>query len=91
MSLSTAEYQALDHAHFLHPFTDHKRMHETGARIIQRAEGVYLWDSDGHQMLDAMAGLGGGAHDRDIQRIGRIQRGQLASGGFQASANARFR
>ena len=42
MSLSTAEYQELDHAHFLHPFTDHKRMHETGARIIQRAEGVYL-------------------------------------------------
>ena len=49
MTLTTAEYQALDHAHFLHPFTDHKRMHERGARIIERAEGVYLWDTDGHR------------------------------------------
>ena len=50
MTLTTAEYQALDHAHFLHPFTDHKRMHERGARIIERAKGVYLWDTDGHRL-----------------------------------------
>ena len=76
MSLSTAEYQALDNAHFLHPFTDHKRMHETGARIIQRAEGVYLWDSDGHQMLDAMAGLwcvNVGYGRKDLAEVARKQ------------------
>ena len=32
-------------------------MHERGARIIERADGVYLWDTDGHQLLDGMAGL----------------------------------
>jgi len=76
MSLSTAEYRALDNAHFLHPFTDHKRMHETGARIIQRAEGVYLWDSDGHQMLDAMAGLwcvNVGYGRKDLAEVARKQ------------------
>ncbi|MDP6950265.1 MAG: aspartate aminotransferase family protein, partial [Arenicellales bacterium] len=57
MTLTTAQYRALDRAHFLHPFTDHKRMHEAGARIIERADGVYLWDSDGNRLLDAMAGL----------------------------------
>ncbi|HJP06121.1 MAG TPA: aspartate aminotransferase family protein [Arenicellales bacterium] len=57
MTLTTAQYRALDRAHFLHPFADHKRMHEAGARIIERADGVYLWDSDGNRLLDAMAGL----------------------------------
>ncbi len=53
----TAGWQALDRQHFLHPFTDHKALHEHGTRVITRAEGVYLWDSDGNRLLDAMAGL----------------------------------
>ena len=57
MQQSTADWQALDSAHFLHPFTDHKQMHTKGARIIEKADGVYLWDSDGNKILDAMAGL----------------------------------
>ncbi len=58
MALSTAQYQELDSAHFLHPFTDHKQLHQKGARIIESAEGVYLFDSDGNRLLDAMAGSG---------------------------------
>ncbi len=54
---STADWQALDSAHFLHPFTNHKQMHAKGVRIIEKADGVYLWDSDGNKILDAMAGL----------------------------------
>ncbi|MDP6651801.1 MAG: aminotransferase, partial [Gammaproteobacteria bacterium] len=54
---STAEWQELDRAHFLHPFTDHKALHLAGSRIIERAEGIYLWDSDGNRILDGMAGL----------------------------------
>ena len=53
----TNGWQALDRQHFLHPFTDHKSLHETGTRIITRADGVYLWDSEGQRLLDAMAGL----------------------------------
>ena len=55
--LDTRGWQALDRQHFLHPFTDHKSLHETGTRVITRADGVYLWDSDGQRLLDAMAGL----------------------------------
>jgi len=53
----TAGWQALDRRHFLHPFTDTKALHATGTRVITRAEGVYLWDSDGRRLLDGMAGL----------------------------------
>lgn len=53
----TTELQALDSAHFLHPFTDHQGLARKGARIITRADGIYVWDSEGHQILDAMSGL----------------------------------
>lgn len=53
----TAEHQAIDSRHHLHPFTDYKQLGEKGARVITRADGVYLWDSDGRRMLDGMAGL----------------------------------
>ena len=49
--------RALDTAHHLHPFTDHKALGNKGSRIITRADGVYLWDSEGKQLLDGMAGL----------------------------------
>lgn len=56
-SSTTQTLRALDGAHYLHPFTDHKAMQEKGTRIIERAEGIYLWDSDGNRLFDAMAGL----------------------------------
>jgi len=54
---STADMQASDAAHHLHPFTDTAEINEKGARIITGADGVYLKDSEGNTMLDAMAGL----------------------------------
>ena len=56
-NLDTEQWQELDRLHHLHPFTDSKALHRTGSRIITRADGVYLWDSDGRKILDAMAGL----------------------------------
>jgi len=54
---TTRDWQAADAAHFLHPFTDHQGLARKGARIITRADGIHLWDSDGHRILDAMSGL----------------------------------
>ena len=54
---NTAELQAADAAHFLHPFTDFKGLAKKGSRIITRAEGIHLWDSEGQRILDAMSGL----------------------------------
>jgi putrescine aminotransferase len=54
---STRDWQAADAAHFLHPFTDFQSLAKKGSRIITRAENIYLWDSDGHKILDAMSGL----------------------------------
>ena len=54
----TAEWKSNDQRHHMHPFTDHKELGEKGGtRIITRADGVYIYDSDGHKILDGMAGL----------------------------------
>ncbi len=55
--VDTRAIQAMDSAHFLHPFTDFQDLNTRGARVITRAEGVYIWDSEGHKILDGMSGL----------------------------------
>ncbi len=54
---TTEEWVELDNRHHLHPFTDYKQLKEKGSRIVSRAEGPYVWDSEGAKILDAMAGL----------------------------------
>ena len=55
--LNTTEIQRIDSAHYMHPFTDHKGLAEKGARIMTKADGIYVWDSNGAKILDAMSGL----------------------------------
>ena len=49
--------QQKDRDHHLHPFTDHLELSKKGARVITKGKGVYIWDTEGHQILDAMSGL----------------------------------
>ncbi|MDF1751101.1 MAG: aspartate aminotransferase family protein [Alphaproteobacteria bacterium] len=57
-NLDASELVRLDLAHHMHPFTDHKSLAaEGGSRIIARADGVYLYDSNNNKILDGMAGL----------------------------------
>jgi putrescine aminotransferase len=53
----TQQWQAMSRDHHLAPFSDYKQLAATGPRIITRAQGVHLWDSEGHKILDGMAGL----------------------------------
>lgn len=54
---ATRDWQELDARHYLHPFTDFRSLAAEGCRVITRADGVYLYDTDGRQILDAMSGL----------------------------------
>ncbi|MDO6685385.1 MULTISPECIES: aspartate aminotransferase family protein [unclassified Agarivorans] len=57
MSTATLTIQQQDSAHCLHPFTNFKELNEKGARVIERGEGVFVYDNEGNKLLDAMAGL----------------------------------
>ncbi|MEM8555637.1 MAG: aspartate aminotransferase family protein [Pseudomonadota bacterium] len=55
--LPTEELQAIDAAHHMHPFTHSHALAKKGTRIITKARGVFLTDSDGNEILDGMSGL----------------------------------
>ena len=57
VNLSTTNLREKDQAFHFHPFTDHGSLKLEERRIIVRADGVWLWDSEGNRILDGMAGL----------------------------------
>ncbi|HEX6362770.1 MAG TPA: aminotransferase, partial [Albitalea sp.] len=54
---TTRDWQTADTSHHLHPFTDFKSLAAKGTRVIVKGDGIYLWDSEGEKILDAMSGL----------------------------------
>ena len=54
---SAETIRAMDDRHHLHPFTVFRELSDKGARVIERAEGCYIYDTDGNRILDGMAGL----------------------------------
>ena len=57
LNRTTEQWQEIDSAHHLHPFTDYKSLAKEGSNIIIKADGVYLTNTDNKQFLDAMSGL----------------------------------
>ncbi|MEM6763224.1 MAG: aspartate aminotransferase family protein [Pseudomonadota bacterium] len=53
----TAHYQAIDARHHWHPFSDMAELNAERSRVIVSADGVFLRDSEGNEILDGMAGL----------------------------------
>ena len=55
--VSTKELQEIDARHHIHPFTDTAHLNKVGAKVIVRGNGVFLFDNEGKEYLDAMSGL----------------------------------
>lgn len=55
--LSTDELRRLDRQHHLHPFTELASYAQVGGRVMTHAEHIYVYTSDGHQLMDGMSGL----------------------------------
>ena len=49
--------EAKDLKHLLHPTTNLKLHSQKGPTVHERAEGIYLWDNQGKQYIEGMAGL----------------------------------
>ena len=49
--------EARDLDHVVHMITDLKRHHEIGPTVFERAEGIHVWDRQGKQYIEGMAGL----------------------------------
>jgi adenosylmethionine-8-amino-7-oxononanoate aminotransferase len=57
MSLSTEALRAANARHMLHPMIDPKAVQANPPLVVERAEGVHVWDIDGRRYLDTVASL----------------------------------
>lgn len=49
--------EARDIAGLVHPYTNLARHAETGPLVIDRGDGIHVWDTDGKQYIEGVAGL----------------------------------
>ncbi|HCL3894749.1 TPA: aminotransferase class III-fold pyridoxal phosphate-dependent enzyme, partial [Pseudomonas aeruginosa] len=57
MSQSNILLAKKDVQHHLHPYTDARLHQDVGPLIIDRGEGVYVFDVEGKRYIEAMSGL----------------------------------
>jgi len=57
MNIDTDALKRANAQYLWHPMAHPKAMRETRPDIIARGEGCWVWDVDGHKMLDGVAGL----------------------------------
>ena len=57
MNKSLHQYSNTDRSCHLHSFTDLSKHEKEGSVVIDHGEGIYLFDTDGVQYLDAMSSL----------------------------------
>ncbi len=55
--MSTEELKAANARYLWHPMAHPKGMQDTPPDIIARGEGSWIWDIDGHRMIDGVGGL----------------------------------
>lgn len=55
--ISTAELKQANGRSLWHPMAHPKSMQQSPPDIITRGEGSWIWDIDGHRMVDGVAGL----------------------------------
>ena len=57
MAYDIEKLKSANARHLWHPMAHPKAMLDTPPDIIARGEGVWIWDIDGHRMLDGVGGL----------------------------------
>jgi len=77
--------EARDIATLIHPQTDLKRHQEIGPTIVDRGEGVYVWDETGKRYIDGVAGLWCAALGFGNERLAKVAYERMMSLGFQHS------
>jgi adenosylmethionine-8-amino-7-oxononanoate aminotransferase len=60
-----------------HPFTQHAVWPEDDPMVVERAEGMYLWDSEGRRYLDGVSSLWVTVHGHRVPEIDAAIRDQL--------------
>jgi adenosylmethionine-8-amino-7-oxononanoate aminotransferase len=73
----TADLVSRDLRHLWHPFTQHSVWADDEPLVIERAEGMYLYDTDGKAYLDGVSSLWVSVHGHRVPEIDAAIRAQL--------------
>jgi adenosylmethionine-8-amino-7-oxononanoate aminotransferase len=71
------DLQELDHRHLWHPFTQQQGWSEETPLMIERGEGVYLYDTEGRRYIDGTASLWCNVHGHCHPKVDAAVREQL--------------
>jgi 4-aminobutyrate--pyruvate transaminase len=80
---------ARDIAHVLHPYTDHRAHAKNGPLVITRGEGVRVWDDQGKEYIEAVAGLWCASLGFDNRRLAEAAYEQMKKLPFYHSFTAK--
>ena len=73
----TARLAQQDRAHVWHPFTPMRQWCASDPLVIERGEGVYLYDTDGRAFFDGVSSLWCNVHGHRVPAIDHAVRDQL--------------
>ncbi len=77
MTHPTETLRTWDKAHLWHPFTAQKDWADSDPLVIERGEGVYLFDTEGNRYLDGVASLWCNVHGHRHPALDEAIRAQL--------------
>ncbi len=77
LSTRTQDLVARDLRSLWHPFTQHAVWPTDEPLVMDRAEGMYLWDTDGNRYLDGVSSLWVTVHGHGVPEIDAAVRAQL--------------
>ena len=69
--------EARDRAYQLHPLVDLRQHEKTGSLVIDRGEGVYVYDIDGKKYFEGLAGLWSVAVGFGEKRLSDVAKAQM--------------
>ena len=49
--------EARDVRYHMHPYTDARGLQDNGPLVVERGDGIHVWDNNGKKYLEAMSGL----------------------------------
>jgi 4-aminobutyrate--pyruvate transaminase len=77
MTFMPNSVEARDIAYQLHPLVDLRNYGKTGALVIERGQGVYVWDNSGKRYIEGLAGLWSVAVGFGETRLSDVAKAQM--------------
>ena len=78
--MSKKNYRKQDAKHHLHPFSDNAALARDGVRVMVKGKGIYVYDDEGNEIIDGMAGLwcvNIGYGRKELARVAKKQMDEL--------------